>query len=77
MRSRTVLGDYLRQSWLFYRTRRLTSVDLQRLNKALAILEATTLPEYEVDVEEPIFILSAGWRSGSTIRTYVFSSQAY
>jgi Sulfotransferase family len=52
---------------LFYRTHRLTRVDLPRLNKALAILEAISPSEYDVDIEEPIFIFSAGWRSGSTL----------
>lgn len=66
--SRTLnwLRDFLRQSWLGYRSAKFRTPDVGTVLAALDVLDPSGSPE-DYNEEQPIFLLATGWRTGSTL----------
>jgi Sulfotransferase family len=56
-----------RELWAWASLRRVTHPTVEEFAKAIATLQVGASVQEEIDTEAPIFLLSTGWRAGSTL----------
>jgi hypothetical protein len=59
--------NFARELWDWAQCKRVTMPSVERLRKTIAMLDAPSRVFDHSDTESPIFLLAAGWRSGSTL----------
>ena len=58
-----------RELWAWARCKRISGPSVKQLGETIAALDARArqAPDAKSDTESPIFLLSTGWRAGSTL----------
>jgi hypothetical protein len=59
--------SYRRELWAWARFEKVTFPEVKQLAKSIEVLGASASIKSEADAEAPVFLLSTGWRAGSTL----------